>query len=95
MDTQNELCVGTFVRWLKNRSFGFIAPDTSGPDIFVHKVDSIGEIPPPLNTKVNYKVTSFRGRIKAIEVQPQTAEKFVVTNVSNAYQNVASGGDRE
>ena len=70
METQNvenEVRTGTLVRWFKDRGFGFIAPDMAGQDVFVHRLDIIGEI--PVGEAVQYELSTFSGRTKAVKVE--------------------------
>ncbi len=69
MTQQSEVLTGTLVTWYANRRYGFIAPDLSGTEIFVHLSDIVGGVPIATNSKVQYEVAMFNGRTKAVKVQ--------------------------
>lgn len=67
MVTQLVIRTGTLVRWFQDRGFGFIAPAIAGQDVFVHRLDIIGEI--PLKSLVQYELVPFNGKMKAVRVR--------------------------
>lgn len=69
MRPKSEVLTGTLVTWYANRRYGFIAPDLTNTEIFVHLSDIAGGIPIAPNTKVQYEMTLFNGRTKAVKVQ--------------------------
>lgn len=63
----NEVCTGVLVRFFVDRSFGFITPDAGGSDVFTHKSDLKEDV--PVGSRVTYKLATFRGRTKAVDVR--------------------------
>ena len=60
---------GALMVWFEARSYGFIRPDTSTVEVFVHRSDFIGAVPPK-GTKVSFDVVEYCGRSKAVNVTP-------------------------
>jgi cold shock CspA family protein len=65
--------VGTLVTWFAARRYGFIAPEKTGQEIFVHLSDIENGIAPPRASVVEYEVAEFKGKTKAINVKPLPA----------------------
>jgi cold shock CspA family protein len=62
--------IGTLITWFAARRYGFIAPEKSGQEIFVHLSDIEGGIAPPRASVVEYEVAEFKGKTKATHVTP-------------------------
>ncbi len=67
------MAIGTLTWWNPDRGFGFIKPDTGGPDIFLHVSDLEGAGVHPLSLKIgrrlSYDTTEFDGKPKAVAIQ--------------------------
>jgi cold shock CspA family protein len=60
---------GTIVTWFDRRGFGFLRPDDSPTEIFVHVSDVAERASLQINDRVSYELGSFGGRPKATKVQ--------------------------
>jgi len=68
----NELQQGTIVFYQPNKQFGFIKPDTEGPDIFFN-LDNFDGDEPAIDTRVAFQVEADprrEGRKRAKMVTP-------------------------
>jgi CspA family cold shock protein len=67
------LAIGTLIWWNPNRGFGFIKPDTGGPDIFLHVSDledaGIHLMVLNVGQRLSYDTTEYDGKPKAVEIQ--------------------------
>lgn len=60
---------GIIISWFKYRSYGFIRPELTDDEIFVHVVDLPNKEPLPKGTRVKFELGQFGGRRKAINVR--------------------------
>ena len=67
------MAIGTLIWWNPNRGFGFIKPDTGGPDIFLHVSDledaGIHLMVLNVGQRLSYDTTEYDGKPKAVEIQ--------------------------
>lgn len=61
---------GIIVTALARRSFVFIQDDATGEEFFAHKLDFPDHALLPVGTLVEFDVADFRGRPKAIKINP-------------------------
>jgi cold shock CspA family protein len=60
---------GLIVTWLDRKKFGFIRPDGSDEEIFLHISDLPDRESIPVNTRVSFDLGVYGGRKKAINVE--------------------------
>jgi len=60
---------GLITTWLKRKGFGFVRPDGSDEEIFLHISDLPNRVPIPVNTRVEFGLGIYGGRKKAINVK--------------------------
>jgi len=60
---------GILISWFKHRGYGFIRPENSDDEIFVHITDLPNKQPLEKNTRVTFELGQFGGRTKAIDVR--------------------------
>jgi CspA family cold shock protein len=72
-DMEQQRGLGTIVKWFESRAFGFIRPDSGGPDLFVH-LSALADGEPTPGLRVRFtRVPATKGP-KAIDVEPAGAE---------------------
>lgn len=65
---------GTIVKWDEAKSFGFIAPDAGGVDVFAHIKSVVGGRRPLTGDRVFYfPEKDQKGRIRALQIQFETS----------------------
>ena len=53
---------GTVKTWIQDRRYGFIKPDASGPDVFVHFSGLVGCEALPLGALVEFDIGTHNGK---------------------------------
>lgn len=69
--TQNRptTYLGLVSTWIRNRGFGFVRPDGSDKEIFLHISDCPDHHPLVVNTRVRFSLGSYGNRQKAVNVR--------------------------
>jgi cold shock CspA family protein len=60
---------GTIVTWFERRGFGFVKPDDSPTELFIHISDVPKRESLPINTRISYEIGSFGGKQKAVQIR--------------------------
>ncbi len=64
---------GTVSRWFEQKAYGFIIPDSDGPDVFVHISNCPGEVALKRGAPVTFEIAERNGRRQAMNVQHRRA----------------------
>jgi cold shock CspA family protein len=71
---QSQIYTGTLISFFSGRNYGFITADKPIPgvkaEIFIHGSDVADGTPLPLikNTRVQFQLAEFNGKMKAVKV---------------------------
>ena len=59
---------GKIITWFDHRGFGFVRPDDSPTEVFVHISDVSNPDLLAVNTRISFELGKFGGRPKAVRV---------------------------
>lgn len=84
---------GKVVRWQAERGFGFIAPDSGAPELFVHVSAIAGGGTPRVGEAVSYEVeTGPDGRKRAVRVERTTMPRRATVERRPARERTTTRG---
>jgi cold shock CspA family protein len=85
------MITGLVVDWIDRKKFGFILPDGSDSEIFIHITDCPGRQPLAVNTRVSFELGAYGGRKKATQVRVIGAPEGVAMSEVRTSNTVNSG----